>query len=184
VKDHRLLNDSTYRCASFGQDHAGEVYLIALSGEIFELEPNPRATDGSAQFPRKLSETGLFADVSKQVPAAGVIPYSVNAESWTDGAELQRWIAIPGSGQIEYMPSRGWNFPDESVLVQTVSLRMNVNNAASLRRIETRLLTRQEGQWAAYTYRWNDEQTDAALVDEKAATLAPPTGCSASTPCR
>src|SRR5262249_42592737 len=32
------------------------------------------------------------------------------------------------------------------------------------RRIETRLLTRQQGKWAGYSYIWNAEQTDAELV--------------------
>jgi mono/diheme cytochrome c family protein len=31
--------------------------------------------------------------------------------------------------------------------------------------IETRLLTKQSGQWAGYSYAWNDEQTEATLVD-------------------
>ena len=31
--------------------------------------------------------------------------------------------------------------------------------------METRLLTRQEGEWAGYSYLWNDEQTEAELVE-------------------
>jgi mono/diheme cytochrome c family protein len=30
--------------------------------------------------------------------------------------------------------------------------------------IETRIMLRQQGEWAGYSYEWNDEQTDAALV--------------------
>ena len=37
--------------------------------------------------------------------------------------------------------------------------------AVSRRWVETRLLKLQDGEWAAYTYLWNDEQTDATLVD-------------------
>ena len=33
--------------------------------------------------------------------------------------------------------------------------------------IETRVLLRQQGEWAGYSYRWNDEQTDAELVAPK-----------------
>ena len=33
-----------------------------------------------------------------------------------------------------------------------------------MRRIETRLLTKQDGQWQGYSYLWNDAQTDADLV--------------------
>ena len=34
----------------------------------------------------------------------------------------------------------------------------------SRRWIETRFLTKQDGEWAGYSYLWNDEQTDAELV--------------------
>lgn len=66
--------------------------------------------------------------------------------------------------------------PDESrigrltngaVLVQTLSLEREVGKSASRHRIETRLLTRQNGQWVGYSYRWNDHQSDAALVGAK-----------------
>jgi hypothetical protein len=48
VHDHRVLAHSTYHCASWGRDHAGELYLVALSGEIFRLQPNPAAKAGMA----------------------------------------------------------------------------------------------------------------------------------------
>ncbi|MEX0585582.1 MAG: hypothetical protein WD176_02990, partial [Pirellulales bacterium] len=32
--------------------------------------------------------------------------------------------------------------------------------------IETRLLTRQQGEWVGYSYQWNDEQTEAELVEK------------------
>ncbi len=165
VSDHRLLADSTYRVATFGRDHAGELYLVALSGEIFELEPNKSANNAVAEFPRALSATGLFSETTNLVPAPGVIAYFVNAPVWTDGAELERYMAIPANGLIEITANRGWNLPDGSVLMQNVSLATDRDRPESRRRIETRLLTRQEGQWEAYTYRWNDEQTDALLVD-------------------
>src|SRR6185503_21034354 len=51
-----------------------------------------------------------------------------------------------------------------AVLMQTLSLEREVGNSASRQRIETRLLTRQNGQWVGYSYRWNDRQSDATLV--------------------
>src|SRR5207247_1811687 len=35
------------------------------------------------------------------------------------------------------------------------------------KRIETRLLHREQGEWAGYSYVWNDEQTDATLVSRE-----------------
>ena len=164
VKNHRVLATSTYKVGSFGRDHAGEIYLVAYSGEILRLRPTAQDGDRGDRFPHKLSETGLFASVEDHTPAAGVIPYSVNAPVWSDGASMERFLAVPGEGKIEATKNRGWNFVDGSVLVQSLALEMEAGNPASRRRIETRLLTRQQGQWQAYTYKWNDEQTDATLV--------------------
>jgi putative heme-binding domain-containing protein len=51
--------------------------------------------------------------------------------------------------------------------VQTLSLECEAGKSASRQRIETRLLTRQDGQWVGYSYRWNDRQSDATLVGAK-----------------
>ena len=53
-------------------------------------------------FPRKLSETGLFASTKELKPAPGLIPYSVNAQLWSDGATKERYLALPGTSQIDF----------------------------------------------------------------------------------
>jgi hypothetical protein len=60
--------------------------------------------------------------------------------------------------------NNGWNFPERTVLVKSFALDQEANNPKSRRWIETRLLTRQVGEWVGYTYRWNEEQTEAFLV--------------------
>jgi hypothetical protein len=95
-----------------------------------------------------------------------LIPYSVNAPLWSDGAYKERWIALPGTdSRIDFTTNRGWNFPDKTVLVKSFALEMEEGNPASRRWIETRFLTNQEGEWFGYSYQWNDEQTDGVLVD-------------------
>src|SRR5207245_11550856 len=59
------------------------------------------------------------------------------------------------------------NAPEGAVLVQTLSLEREPGNPASRQRIETRLLTRQQGQWVGYSYRWDERQSDATLVGAK-----------------
>jgi uncharacterized repeat protein (TIGR03806 family) len=167
VVDHHVLAHSTYHCASWGRDHAGEVYLVALSGEIFRLEANPAAKAGAAPFPQRLSETGLFTSVGEQRPAPGVIPYSVNAPGWHDGAGLTRLFAVPNDDTIDPNTSRGWDFMDGAVLVQTLSLEMEKGNPASRKNIETRMLTHQGGEWFGYSYAWDESQTDAHLVPKE-----------------
>src|SRR5262249_31058497 len=97
-----------------------------------------------------------------------LIPYSVNAPLWSDGAYKERWLALPGAdSKIDYTRNRGWNFPDQTVLVKSFALEMEEGNPASRKWIETRFLTRQNGEWFGYSYAWNAEQTDATLVNAK-----------------
>lgn len=155
------LADTSLQIVSFGTDAAGELYVVDWAGGIFRFEAND-ASESTAAFPRRLSETGLFASTADHQPAAGVIPYSVNTPLWSDSAKKERFLAVPGDGQIQFTESRGWNFPDHSVLVKTFFL--DLAEQAVSRRVETRLLVRDQGEWTGYSYRWNDEQTDAELV--------------------
>jgi len=55
-------------------------------------------------------------------------------------------------------------FPEGTVLVKTFSLPAKSDLGIQDRRVETRLLVRQDGEWAGFSYEWNDEQNDAILV--------------------
>lgn len=183
--DNRELVDSTLRIIDFGEDAAGEIYLLDFMGGIHRLVPAPPSRQ-QHDFPRKLSETGLFASVPELVPAPGLIPYSVNAPLWSDGAEKERYLALPGDARIEYntvlypQPAPGappgWRFPDGTVVVKTFFLELEEGNPASRRRLETRILhherlagTEEVGDqvWRGYTYIWNDEQTEAYLLEQE-----------------
>lgn len=185
VSEHRELDDTQHRIVSFGVDHAGELYFLDFpGGGIHRLAKALPETQTLAPFPRKLSETGLFASTKENRPAAGVIPYSVNAELWSDGARKERFLALPGSEQIEFdgvnypQPAPGadpgWKFPHDTVLVKTFALELEAGNPASARRLETRILHHKKMPgneeygdqfWRGYTYVWNDDQTDAELLD-------------------
>jgi len=160
---NQLLADTTLQITGFGTDSKGELLIVDYGGGLYRLETAPKEVAPS-NFPTRLSETGLFKSVKDHQPEAGLIPYSVNAPLWSDNAEKERFIAIPGTGQIDFMAERGWGFPEGTVLVKTFSLAMKEGEPGSRKRIETRLFTRQRGQWAGYTYIWNDEQTEATLV--------------------
>ena len=161
---HREIADTTLQIVSFGIDHNDELLIVDLARGIYQLERKPESTE---KFPIRLSETGMFTSVKDHQTGPGLISYSVNAPLWADGAHVERFIALPGDSQID-MPAAagvGWSFPDGTALIQTFALDLEVGNPASRHRIETRLLTRQQGEWVGYSYIWNDEQTDATLVD-------------------
>jgi glucose/arabinose dehydrogenase/mono/diheme cytochrome c family protein len=156
---HQELARTTLQITGFGTDSRGELLIADHGGGFYRLEPTPPGKK-APPFPARLSDTGLYTSAARHQTHPGLIPYSVNAPLWSDGADKERFIALPGPAQIDFTASRGWNFPDGSVLVKTFSL----DTPAGKRRVETRLMTRQLGQWAGYSYAWNDEQTDAALV--------------------
>lgn len=160
---HRELADTSLQIAGFAESHRGELLVVDHAGGLNRLVP-AEAQSQPHEFPRRLSETGLFVSVENHELQPGVIPYSVNAPGWADGAKAQRYLAIPEEGQIDYTSSRGWNFPDGTVLVQTLGFDGVDNTPDSFKPIETRLLTRQQGEWAGYSFRWNENQTDATLV--------------------
>ncbi len=163
----RALAETQLAISSFGVDHHGELLITDhTGGAIYRLVSAP-AQRATPKFPARLSETGLFVSTRDYRPDPALIPYSVNAPGWADGAEVQRHIALPGDSRIEYSSSGGWNFTNGAVLVQTLSLEFEKGNSATRRRIETRLMTRQNGQWAGYSYRWDESQSDARLVAAK-----------------
>jgi uncharacterized repeat protein (TIGR03806 family) len=185
---HRELARTTYRIVSWGEDAEGEIYFLDFTGGGIHQLVKGDGKDDSADFPRKLSQTGLFASTRDHKVAPGLIPYSVNAQLWSDHAWKERFIAIPGDGRLGFdeisypQPSPGappgWRFPDGTVLVKTFSMEMERGNPKSSRRLETRLLhfqqfpgTQEYGDqyWRGYTYVWNDDQTDAELLDARGA---------------
>jgi uncharacterized repeat protein (TIGR03806 family) len=143
-------------------------------GTIHRLVPNEAVKSYRADFPRKLSETGLFHSVKDHTPAAGVVPFSVNAAQWADHATSERFVALPGTTTAKMydspIPIPGGFFsgtvffPKDGVLAKTISLETERGNPASRRRLETQLLHYDGENWHGYTYRWNDAQTDADLV--------------------
>lgn len=179
VTDHRELVDTQLRIVAWGEAADGELYAVDhQGGGLHRLVPAPPPAATLPKFPRKLSETGLFASTKDHTPAPGVIPYSVNAELWSDGATKERFLAIPGTATIDYdamtypQPAPGarpgWRFPTGTIFVKTFAL--------GGRRLETRLLVGErvagneevgDQVWLGYTYLWNDDQTDAELIDAK-----------------
>jgi len=169
------IAETGLRLVSFGLDHAGELLLLEheRTNQLYRLEPNPASAAGhagSAAFPQKLSQTGLFADTPALKPNPGVQPYQINAPAWADGTKAERLMAIPTNGKAEIDPNSGqWRLPDGSVLARTVTV--DVPGKKTQQRLETQILLRQEGAWAAYSYLWNAEGTDATLVPAEGASV-------------
>ena len=157
------IADTPHKIVTFGQSEDGELYWMNWEKDthIYRLARNP-AVGKPSQFPRKLSESGLFADTASQKPAPGVLPFEIAEPMWQDGATAQRFVALPNGESIKTTVSGKpgklnykVEWPAESVLVRTISLK---------RKLETQILHFDGESWNGYSYRWNDAGTDADLV--------------------
>ncbi|CAN5306544.1 hypothetical protein BH09SUM1_BH09SUM1_33880 [soil metagenome] len=151
--------------AGFSQDRDGEVYLLEAyvnAPGIWVLRTAPPAT---SSFPKHLSDAPALLQTAKGSPSPGVIPYAPASPLWSDGARKERFLALPNTTQIGYRAEGGWDFPEETVIVKNFLLPTDLRTPdSSLRRIETRLLFRKDGDWRGFSYEWNDDESDASLL--------------------
>jgi len=151
--------------SSFGVDLDNELYLCQMSslgGRIFKLS---RTGSPPVALPLTLSATALFSDLATLTPATGFVNYGVTNPLWSDGAHKERWFAIPTGQTIGFAPTGEWTYPEGSVWLKHFDLPTDDNNPAVLKRLETRVLVRNnEGRVYGMTYRWRPDYSDADLV--------------------
>jgi len=128
-----------------------------VGGSIYRLVAAPPA-EPAPPFPTKLSDAGLFTAVAALAPEAGVMPYAISAHAWHDGALAVYHFALPAGATIDVTPSKSWVAPDGAALAQTLSV--------GGQRIETRVLVKQQNDWAGYSYIWNAAGDDALLAEK------------------
>jgi len=162
--------------SSWGVDSDGEVYLCRLSsteGKILKLE---RGSAPSTPLPATLSATGLLSDVAGFVPSDKLIPYTINAPFWSDGAIKSRWLTVPTGSTIGFSPTGDWTFPTGSVSMKHFEMALDETNPALRKRLETRVLVKMAsgGSYGA-TYRWRADNSDADLINEGVTEIVPVT---------
>jgi uncharacterized repeat protein (TIGR03806 family) len=141
---------------------------LSNTGKVFRLDRRAAVPEP----PARLSEIGAFSDLADLTPAAGLIPYSVNSPLWSDRATKQRWMAVPNDGtfdspqeQIQFDPSREWDFPEGTVFVKHFELPLDTERETGSVRLETRFFIIGEGgKGYGLTYRWDEAGTDAILL--------------------
>jgi uncharacterized repeat protein (TIGR03806 family) len=153
------ITEADIGISTFAEDIHGELYVIDLGqGGIYKLVRNDQVADTS-DFPATLSATGCVDMSDPLAVLPGLIPYTVQMPLWSDNAEKGRWMALPDGEEIAELEGSGGDldFPAGTVLVK----HFNLFN----RLIETRLFMRHnDGQWAGYSYEWDESQTEAYLL--------------------
>src|ERR1041385_7018374 len=94
VSWHKELAGTQLQITAFAVDQRGELLIVDHAGAIYRLVRS-RPQRPSPKFPTRLSETGLFISTKEHRVQPGLIPYSVNAPGWADGAVVERFMALP-----------------------------------------------------------------------------------------
>jgi uncharacterized repeat protein (TIGR03806 family) len=152
-----LMDDTGLSPVSFGESNAGELLIVDYGGGgLYWIEPAGEPV--ASTFPDKLSATGCVDPADASLPSSGSVRYEVNAPFWSDGAEKERWFAIPDDATISVDETTGrLELPIGSVIVKMFRV--------SGQPIETRLMVRHDdGGWAGYTYQWDADGKDATLL--------------------
>lgn len=111
-----------------------------------------------------LSDYGFFDDLKAQKPAADVVPYDLTVPLYTDYAEKYRFVYVPGGAVANYHDVEAFEFPLGSALIKTFAYPADFRKPEeNILLVETRVLLRQQKGWNAWTYVWNEDQTEATL---------------------
>jgi glucose/arabinose dehydrogenase len=163
LQDNRKIADTRQSIVTFGQAADGEILFInwPKNQTVFRLVPNPEA-GSSSDFPKLLSQTGIFENTPKEDVSPGVYEFFPKAKMWQDGARSRHYIAIPGCGAVTTRVANtfGTKLPVHEKPKDTVMAKTLYHGT---RKVETQVL-HFDTYWRGYTYKWNDAQTDAALV--------------------
>ena len=135
----RLLLESGLAISSFAEDDDGNIVLIqyGAEGRLHRILPAEEAVQDD--FPYQLSQTGCLNE-------DGLVPYDVLVPLWSDGAEKDRWLALPD---------------DTSLTLVEGALELPVGGVALKHfevdgeRVETRLWVRDEQGYTGYSYLWD-----------------------------
>lgn len=154
--------------SGFGVDpRNGDVLLADFNSNRILRLVGAEVSNEVDSLPAKLSETGAFANLTTLTPEAGVVPYSINAPFWSDGASKSRWFSLPDLiTTIDYSATGNWSFPEGSIWVKHFEIELREGAPESRRRLETRFIVRNTEGVYGLTYRWNEAQDEAFLVPE------------------
>lgn len=167
----------------FAIDHDGDLLVCDYSNDqqkagLYRFKENPEAkqepSQQKKQFPFALSRSGLWSDIKTRKPAPGVATYELNASMWADGAQAEYLLAIPGDGQATFyqdeQPTIDWfktkvKYPPGTVLAKTYTIQVRPGDESSRIALETQIAhLNAVADWRYYSYRWNEDQSDATLV--------------------
>src|SRR5262249_48330510 len=116
--------------------------------------PRVNCPEPSADPPDDVYCIGLYAGASPKKVSAGVLAYKPGVVLWSDGAEKQRYLALPAGTVIDTSSFDAWVFPVDTKVFKECTVAGKLT--------ETRMLWKQaETNWVMATYIWDDAAKSA-----------------------
>ena len=170
VSSVKEIVNSFVNILGFFQTPEGD--LMVLSNNLFKLDrSNPKEFQYTHDFPKLLSQTGLFESTLNHKVVSSAIGYDVMAPAWNNGANAERFFLLPPGQKAIVTEEGGWEFPRDGVVFQTLTLPIGTKSTTNSLRIETRVFIKRDKHWSAYSYLWNGDQSDAYLVEKDGVTV-------------
>ncbi len=112
---------------------------------------------GTASMPDKLSETGLYSDITTETLGPGVMEYQPRFVLWSDSATKKRWVYLPPGSKIDTSDMNYWTYP--------IGTKLWKEFTRDGTRVETRLIQKNgTDDWFMMAYQWNSQQDEAMAV--------------------
>jgi mono/diheme cytochrome c family protein len=138
--------------------------VIGCSDPPSSAGPGELPGGALAAYPRPeyatLTETGVYADMESRTLADGLRGFEPSFVLWADGAEKQRWLALPSGSQIDTSDMNRWQFPIGTRAVKEFS----VNGVPLETRLVERYGTGRDDYWMG-AFVWREDQRDADFVE-------------------
>lgn len=143
------------------------ILIFAIGGIYFVSCGKSRLAraDNNYVFPARLTELQIYqASLDELNFAPDFTLFEPSTQLFTDYAEKQRLIRVPGGKRLRVLGDGLFDFPDSTMLVKTFYYYHDKRDTSRGRKIiETRVLLKISSTWNVATYIWNDEQSDALL---------------------
>ena len=133
--------------------------LWSGAGASTTMRDAERRSVSRDQLTTKLSETGYYESVAAKRLSPRLVPYEPVLGFWSDGANKERFLLVPEGKRIGFRSAGGWEFPDGTTFVQTLSL----DSDGERRYLETRVIRIVGEKLEFGSYVWNEAQDDAEL---------------------
>lgn len=146
--------------------------LLGCSGEEVQPAPEPDPPPGSlldeplAEPPGRLSEVGVYRDLSRLTVSRRALAYEPGYPLWSDGGDKQRLFVLPEGESVDASDPEAYGFPVGTLIFKTFSFLTEQSPEQPVP-VETRLLRLTDEGWQLDAYAWNEAGTDADLLELK-----------------